>query len=404
MDSSALTIADGKGSVVRASLNTALALMGGFMPTIQRSTAYSVGDVGYYFGLSTNCYMECVTAGTTSSSVPTTPTIVGSLTADGGAVFALRNILNNSLANNVLRSTAYSVGDVVFGGNSSPYYLECVTAGTTSSSVITVTTTAGTLITDSGVTWIVCDMRDPLPVGEVIPFFTRLHTGYVKANGATVTRASYPRLFTYATNNSLFYDDGTRVFTGAATSGATSITGISTTDIAALTALGILPIYITGTGIASGTTITAIGTTSVTISNATTAAISAGAISYGNISNFPTLYGVGDGSTTMVLPNAIGRIPQPSSVATGGRIDAGLPNITGSITPTKYKDSDRILMQDASGCLYTTQNWGVNDTGGTNTDQQPSGIGFDASKSDSIYGNSATVQQSAYATIPQIKY
>ena len=314
------------------------------------------------------------------------------------------NIYGNTFSNiEKIRSTTVVVGQIAQFGSVKGYYLECVTAGTTSSSTITVTETAGTLVTDNSAKWIVCDMRDSTPVGRIISMDTILRTGYVKANGATVNRADYPRLYTFANVHSQFYDDGTKVFTGTATSGATSITSISTTDIATLSMLS-LPITISGTGIASGTKITAISTTSVTINTATTAAISAGTISYGNITNFPAMYGIGDGSTTMVLPSVVGRKAQPTdNIVAGGRIDAGLPNITGAITTV---DNGICYHGTAggSGALSSLNTVSNVDASSTALQSQTQGIVFNASNSNSIYGNSTTVQDPAYATIPQIKY
>ena len=44
-----------------------------------------------------------------------------------------------------------------------------------------------------------------------------------------------------------------------------------------------------------------------------------------------TTWGSGDGSTTFNIPNAVNRFPEGSSTA-GGYIEAGLPNITGTIS------------------------------------------------------------------------
>lgn len=295
------------------------------------------------------------------------------------------------------------VGKRVYSPNLTDYLcLECAIAGKTGTAEPDLSTlVTGNILIDNSVTWIACDIRDSLPVGEIFNF-THLHDGYVKANGSSVLRASYPRLYTFANTNSKFYDDGTKVFDGTTTSSSDTISGISTTDIATLTALGILPIYITGTGIPSGTKITAIGTTSVTISAAATASGTV-SISYGNIDNFPGLFGMGDGSTTMVLPNVVGRKAQPTdSVVAGGRIDAGLPNITGGLNNMLADGIGVIASTSAifygSGSNYST-NKASTTSGNCSYDPQ-----FNASRSNSIYGNSNTVQDSAYATISQIKY
>lgn len=64
----------------------------------------------------------------------------------------------------------------------------------------------GTLITDGTVTWIVDDVRDGTPVGSVRGSLY-LPKGYIKANGATVNRADYPRLVKWINDNNLWTDD-----------------------------------------------------------------------------------------------------------------------------------------------------------------------------------------------------
>ena len=56
--------------------------------------------------------------------------------------------------------------------------------------------------------WIIDDLRDGTPVGAVRGSLY-LPTGYVKANGATVQRADYPRLVALADRHSLWTDDVT---------------------------------------------------------------------------------------------------------------------------------------------------------------------------------------------------
>ena len=308
----------------------------------------------------------------------------------------LNNTEVSSLSPHTLkRSTAYVVGDVAYSSNLPSWArLECVTAGTTAAVEPTWPTTAGRYITDGYVKWVVDDIRDGGLVGRVVGDIV-LRAGYVKANGATVNRADYPRLYNFATTYSQFYDDGTREFTGTVKSGSKSITDISASDIAKLSALN-LPITISDTDIK----ITAISTTSVTIDTATTADISAGNISYGNITNFPGLFGTGNGSTTMVLPNWIGRMAQMSSGVSGQAISAGLPNITGKFQDKGF-DS---LYTFSPGALYNGGDiLGSRGSHGTSGDYLHS-LAIDASRSSAIYGASTTVQPAAINLIPQIKY
>ena len=111
----------------------------------------------------------------------------------------------------------------------------------------------GQYITDGNVTWIVTDIRDGNTVGD-IAYKPYLADGYVKANGATVLRADYPRLVALADQYSLWTSSP---------------------------------------------------------------------------SDYPGLFGEGDGSTTMVLPDLRDRVLWGSASGAGTGVEAGLPNITG---------------------------------------------------------------------------
>lgn len=107
------------------------------------------------------------------------------------------------------------------------------------------------------------------------------------------------------------------------------------------------------------------------------------------------LFGVGDGSTTMVLPNWIDRMAQLASTA-GASVAAGLPNITG--TAGNYRDN-------AGAATYTGAFTGVASSIQSGTNNQPAArLSFDASASNPIYGNSATVQPPAIKQIPILRY
>ena len=106
-----------------------------------------------------------------------------------------------------------------------------------------------------------------------------------------------------------------------------------------------------------------------------------------------TTFGEGDGSTTFNLPDLIDRFAQGSSTP-GLKIEAGLPNITGSF-------GDRQTGTSKNGCFYTTY--------GTITGSMADGvvtdryIGFDAKLSNPTYGASDTVQPPALTLLPCIK-
>lgn len=113
--------------------------------------------------------------------------------------------------NFIKRNKTYKVNDIAYNKNTkNGVRLECVVAGTTASeeSDDYSTATIGTYITDGTTKWIVCDIRDGLPYGD-ISYRPVLKKGYVKLNGATVQRSDYPRLVKYATDNNLWTDSPT---------------------------------------------------------------------------------------------------------------------------------------------------------------------------------------------------
>lgn len=115
------------------------------------------------------------------------------------------------------RNKSYEVGDIAYSAKLPSYLrLECVTAGTTGASGPDFSTPPmdsriGLYITDGTVTWIVDDVRDGTPVGSIRGSLY-LPKGYIKANGATVDRADYPRLVKWVNDNSLWTDDTTGNF------------------------------------------------------------------------------------------------------------------------------------------------------------------------------------------------
>ena len=99
-------------------------------------------------------------------------------------------------------STPYAVGDICIASNFNSYkYLECVVAGTTSSTMPN-NANVGQLVTDNEVKWLVCDWRDSAPVGTYKTDVVQ-RNGWLKANGAEVNRADYPRLWAWVEANSL---------------------------------------------------------------------------------------------------------------------------------------------------------------------------------------------------------
>lgn len=119
-----------------------------------------------------------------------------------------------------------------------------------------------------------------------------------------------------------------------------------------------------------------------------------GAIYIGTMSVCP-LQALGIGSWTLKASDMV--LQGAGSVGTvGSTIAAGLPNITGKITPKIHGDIP--IGIDASGC-FVGSDTGVysNPNGGSDVSgNRATSANFSAANSNSIYGNSNTVQPPAY--------
>lgn len=107
-----------------------------------------------------------------------------------------------------------------------------------------------------------------------------------------------------------------------------------------------------------------------------------------------TTYGTGNGSTTFNVPDLNGRFIQGAHNG-GSYISAGLPNITGQSNDAAGPSATN------GGALYQTESNGST-VGGTNFKFKT--LCFDASRSNSIYGSSTTVQPPALTMRFYIKY
>lgn len=133
--------------------------------------------------------------------------------SEQNAAESARVATENAMDFNMLkRNKAYFIGDIAYSSFLPSWArLECVTAGTTADTVpfsLAMVSSGGLLISDGTVTWIVDDVRDMTPVGCVRGSLF-LPKGYIKANGATVQRADYPRLVHFIEANNLWTDDTT---------------------------------------------------------------------------------------------------------------------------------------------------------------------------------------------------
>lgn len=110
----------------------------------------------------------------------------------------------------------------------------------------------------------------------------------------------------------------------------------------------------------------------------------------------PWKFGVGDGNTTMILPNYINRVIEGGD--SPAVLEAGLPNITGYF-PADTRDS---AASNYGGAF--SQAWLNRQNDGHDGNSRTYKYTLDASKSSNIYGASETVQPPAIVLIPQIKY
>ena len=115
-----------------------------------------------------------------------------------------------------------------------------------------------------------------------------------------------------------------------------------------------------------------------------------------------TTYGEGDGETTFNLPDLIGRFAEGS--ATPGTVkEAGLPNITG-VANTVNIGKVFLGTSDYGGAISSvTTVTNVDGSVPTGLQTQTTGIDFNASRSNPIYGKSDTVQPPALTLLPCIK-
>ncbi len=98
---------------------------------LQRSTAYSVGDIAYSASLPSYLYLECTTAGTTGTSEPDMTTIVaGGVTVnDGTAVFTVKTVCAKEYVD-ALAETTTDTAKTYASGLMEPVYKKLGNDGT----------------------------------------------------------------------------------------------------------------------------------------------------------------------------------------------------------------------------------------------------------------------------------
>ncbi len=112
-----------------------------------------------------------------------------------------------------------------------------------------------------------------------------------------------------------------------------------------------------------------------------------------------TTFGEGDGSTTFNLPDLMGRFPEGHDLP-GMVKEAGLPNVTGALG----LNADRNTFNNTqTGAFYRESAGGKTWAAMDGTPNAIGDVKFDASRSNSIYGASDTVQPPALTLLPCIK-
>ena len=116
-------------------------------------------------------------------------------------------------------------------------------------------------------------------------------------------------------------------------------------------------------------------------------------------------FGVGDGTTTFVMPNFLARFVE-GSLESGTTKEAGLPNIEGSLSTSDRRGWGFASLGTGTGigAISPDNSYEVSNAGSGVGSSYLGGFSFDASRSSAIYGNSDTVQPKSVTLIPQIKY
>lgn len=122
--------------------------------------------------------------------------------------------------------------------------------------------------------------------------------------------------------------------------------------------------------------------------------------SYANLfSKIGTTYGKGNGSTTFNLPDLRDRVAWGGTSSIGTYKQAGLPNITGKFSAHEFTAYHNRAIS-SEGALYATgEAWYG---GNKNSSDSSAVLGFNAARSNAIYGRSSTVQPPAMVLLPCI--
>ncbi|MBR1988342.1 MAG: tail fiber protein [Clostridia bacterium] len=132
-----------------------------------------------------------------------------------------------------------------------------------------------------------------------------------------------------------------------------------------------------------------------------------GCICYFKRSTPPNGWAICDGSVVsmrdgsrITTPNLIGRYPLGSTTDVGTAVSAGLPNITGY---GGYTEGDRTYTVKTTGAFVKGGKSPLALTGAYTSSGYYNKIEFNASNSNSIYGNSSTVTPPSVKLLPCMK-
>lgn len=272
---------------------------------------------------------------------------------------AVKNVIANAndLAHNYLQQgKQYVAGDIVYSKNlNKGCYLLCTQGGTTGDSEPQlINKNVGETVTHGSVVWTVQKVSNALSLGGNLPEV------FAKLDSPTFTGVPKAPTAAAGTNTDQI-----------ASCAFVSQNSIPVGTIIAVAYTGVPEGYLHSNGAAVSRT------------------------TYANLfSKIGTFYGAGDGSTTFNLPNTVARFLEGGASA-GTYYEAGLPNITGNIST--FKDS-------ISGAFVGSHNTNRYDGWNDNQDEYAVSTRFDASRSNSIYGASTTVQPPSMTVIYCIKY
>ena len=280
---------------------------------------------------------SAVTASDKASEAATSATNAAvSATSAAGAAEEAQGLISKAEYGFLERNKKYAVGDIAYTTQlPAGYYLECVTAGTTGNTEPTISVESEN-VNDGTVKWGVKNIQDASKLGLPVGFETfttnpNLQAGWLPLLGGEYSRTAYADLWEWVqTQNGYLIEESAWQSKAAANSG-----------------------------------------------------------------NVP-FYSSGDGSTTFRVPALKCWVRGADSISeVGGYLAAGLPNLTGT-TKAAYGENNQTTNVGALQTdIYTIGSANGRQDGGNGSDGEPiqsAILTFNASKSNSIYGSSDTVQ------------